>query len=83
MSEFTKKKIIQGGTWLFLSEITDKLLAPIIIFLFARIFGSEVLGQYSFIMSFVSLTFILSDLGTTLHAIRKCTKDPQNLQTYF
>jgi O-antigen/teichoic acid export membrane protein len=78
-----RSQVVNNAVWMFAAEIVDKLCGPLLLFLFARIFGSLVLGEYSFVLSYVAFAFMLSDLGTTVYAIRECARKPKQLTFYL
>ncbi len=78
-----RQEVVRNALWMFAAEIVDKLFGPILIFLFARIFGSLVMGQYSFVLSFVAFAFMFSDMGTTVYAIKQCARNPKKLTHYL
>lgn len=75
--------VIRNAVWMFGAEIIDKICGPILIFVFARVFGSLVMGQYSFVMSYAAFAFMLADLGSTVYAIRQCARNPKQLTFYL
>jgi len=69
------KRITKNVISLTILEIASKLLSFVLVIFLARYLGDAKFGQYNFILSFIMLAGILTDLGLTTLAIRDLSRD--------
>lgn len=83
METFEKKNIIKNIGWLTLSKILVYLLSIITITVVPRYLGVEAYGQLNFVLSFLGIFYILTDLGINTLIFRDVSKDKNKLSSYF
>jgi O-antigen/teichoic acid export membrane protein len=71
----TLKRIIKNAGYVFLGDNALKILSMLLVFLIARYLGDAEYGQFSFVLSFTGLFFILMDLGTRVLLIREIAQN--------
>ena len=64
------KELLLGSAMSFLAKITGIMLGFVLTFVIARFYGSEELGNYSIVLSVMSVAFIMGTLGTNTSVLR-------------
>jgi O-antigen/teichoic acid export membrane protein len=77
------KKLIKNSSLMTFSELSVQILSYFIIIVLAQQTGSYGLGQYSFVISFVTFMFIFSDIGMSYLLVRDVSRDKRLAQKYF
>lgn len=83
MHHLEKKRIFKNISWLSFSRILVYLLSIITITIVPRYLGVEKYGQLNFVLSFLGLFYILTDLGLNTLILRDVSKTPSKLKEYF
>lgn len=78
----TKQTVMKNIFWLFLSEISGRLLKMGLVIYTARILGVSGWGIFSYTISVGSLLMIFSDIGIGDLIIREATKKKDEYKTY-
>ena len=79
----TKQTIVKNTFRLLIAEWVSKGSLFLISILIARQLGPEQFGVMSFVISFVSMFIILTDLGLTTLMVREVSRDQSKLAEYF
>jgi O-antigen/teichoic acid export membrane protein len=83
MEDFEKKKIINNIGWLSFSKIIIYFLAIITITVVPRYLGVDAYGQLNFVLSFLGIFMIITDLGINTLIFRDVSKNKKLLGKYF
>ncbi|MFX0133258.1 MAG: flippase [Candidatus Hodarchaeota archaeon] len=70
-----KTKIFKNTTYLTIGNQIGNLLQFLFFLYFARQFGKEIVGQYSFAFSFTYVCSVIADLGLSHYLIREVARD--------
>lgn len=71
----TQQTIMKNTFWLFLAEISNKILLFLTTVLIANILGALKYGQFNFAISFATLFSVLIDFGLSTYSIREIAKN--------
>lgn len=78
-----KKIILDNFFWLSLGQIASRLLGALFFFYLAAKIGSEGIGIYSFVFSFLGIFFIFNDFGLYQYLVRRWSKDDSGWREEF
>ncbi|CAF29910.1 flippase [Methanococcus maripaludis] len=73
-----KKKVLLNSSQLFGGQFLHSIISYAIVLMIGRTFGTEGLGQYSFIIAFTAFVAYIADFGIEYYLLREIAKDNQN-----
>lgn len=76
MSAFINKQFYRNISWLSLTELCFKLLSFVFFIAFTRMLGEQVLGEYTYLFSVLSLVMLSWDLGVSTYYQRLWASEP-------
>ena len=76
-------KLFKNTSYLTIGNQIGNLLQFLFFLYFARRYGEEVVGQYSFAFSFTFLFSVFADLGLSIYLIRKVARDQSGNRLIF
>jgi len=79
----TRQTIIKNTFWLFLSEISGRLLKMGLVVYAARVLGASGWGLFSYAISVASLLTMFADIGISDLVIREITQKKEGHQTFI
>ncbi|MEJ0001574.1 MAG: flippase [bacterium] len=79
----TRQTIVKNTLWLFGGEIAGRLLKLAIVLFATRKLGVEGWGFFSYGLAFISLFFMLSDLGVNTFTAREMAKNEDEKYRYL
>jgi len=74
------KRIVKNFFFLFLSRVYEALSSLITIALVARYLGKEAFGKYVFVIAFVQLFEVITDMGFNVILVRELAREKSKLQ---
>lgn len=78
-----KKTIIQNMSWLFLGELTGRIIKILLVIYAVRILGTSEWGMFSYILSFVTIFINLTDIGLNTIVVKELVSKDQEKFSYF
>lgn len=78
-----KKNIIQNMSWLFLGELTGRIIKIILVIYAVRLLGTSEWGMFSYILSFVTIFINLTDIGLNTIVVKELISKDQEKFSYF
>jgi len=76
-------RLFKNTTYLTVGNQIGNLLQFLFFLCFARRFGEEVVGQYSFAFSFTFISTLIADLGLSAYLIREVARDRSGTRQLF
>jgi O-antigen/teichoic acid export membrane protein len=76
-------KLVKNMGYLTFGNQVGNLLQFLFFLYFARVFGDEAVGQYSFAFSYTYIFSVLADLGLSAYLIREIARDRTGDRTLF
>src|SRR5665647_1930381 len=70
----TKQTIVKNTIWLFAGEIPSRILKLVIVLFATRALGVEGWGTFSYSLSFISMFYVLGDIGISTFITREISK---------
>jgi len=78
-----KKTIIQNMSWLFLGELTGRIIKILLVIYAVRLLGTSEWGMFSYILSFVTIFINLTDIGLNTIVVKELVSKDQEKFSYF
>jgi len=79
----SEKSVANNTSWFSIALIIQKIITFGYFAYVARIIGVESLGQYVFVLSFITIFALLIDIGTNHYLTREVARDNQSGQNLF
>lgn len=76
-------KLLKNSFWMFSSKFLGTAISYILIVLIARQLGAAGIGQFSFVIAFVSFAFIFGDFGLSYLIIRDISRNKKLSKEYI
>lgn len=78
-----KKTIVQNMSWLFLGELTGRIIKIFLVIYATRLLGTSEWGMFSYILSFVTIFVNLTDIGLNTIVVKELVSNDKNMFSYF
>ncbi len=79
----SNRSVANNTSWFTIALIIQKIITFVYFAYVAKVIGAESIGQYVFVLSFITVFALVVDIGTNHYITREVARNPNNSQNLF